>query len=50
MSQDRVADYDRAPQGTILFGERFRLLVPPLQGIFSKICNAPKSMSMTIFF
>jgi hypothetical protein len=49
MSQDRVADYDRAPQGT-----KYRLVSAFASWlhsckVFSKICKAPKSMSMTIF-
>jgi hypothetical protein len=28
MSQDRVGYYDRRPQGTISFGDHFRLIIP----------------------
>jgi hypothetical protein len=40
MSQDRVAYYDRAPQGTISFGERFRLIIPQTPGIFKDVESA----------
>ena len=40
MSQDRLANYDRAPQGTISFGERFQLLVPQVPGIFKDVQSA----------
>jgi hypothetical protein len=35
--ETRIADYDRSPQGTISFGERFRLLVPQVQGVFKDV-------------
>jgi hypothetical protein len=37
MSQDRIANYNRDPQATISFGERFRLLVPQLAGIYKDV-------------
>lgn len=37
MSQDRRANYDRAPQGTISPGERFGLLIPQFPGIFKDV-------------
>jgi hypothetical protein len=37
MSQDRRANYDRAPQGTISPGERFGLLIPQFLGIFKDV-------------
>jgi hypothetical protein len=48
-SQDRIADYDRAPQGTISFGERFRLLVPQLTGIFKDVESAELSVNDDVF-
>jgi hypothetical protein len=36
-SQDRRANYDRAPQGTISPGERFGLLIPQFPGIFKDV-------------
>jgi hypothetical protein len=39
-SEDRVADYSRSPQGTISFGEPFRLLIPQFPGIFKDVQSA----------
>jgi hypothetical protein len=39
-SEDRIADYSRSPQGTISFGERFRLLIPQFPGIFKDVQSA----------
>jgi hypothetical protein len=49
MSQDRIADYGRAPQGTISFGERFRLLVPQLPGVFKDVESARLSVNDDVF-
>jgi hypothetical protein len=40
MSQDRVAYYERVPEGTISFGERFRLIIPQTPGIFKYVESA----------
>jgi hypothetical protein len=48
-SQDRIADYDRAPQGTISFGERFRLVVPQLPGIFKDVESAELHVNDDVF-
>jgi hypothetical protein len=48
-SQDRIADYDREPQGTISFGERFRLVVPQLTGIFKDVQSAELSVNDDVF-
>src|SRR5215207_3508119 len=39
-SDDKIANYDRASQGTISFGERFRLLIPQFPGIFKDVQSA----------
>lgn len=49
MSQDRIANYDRAPQGTISFGERFSLLVPQLPGIYKEVQSARLHVNDDIF-
>jgi hypothetical protein len=38
--EDKIADYSRAPQGTISFGEHFRLLIPQFPGIFKDVQSA----------
>jgi TIR domain-containing protein len=40
MSQDRVAYYERPPQGTISFGERFPLIVPQRCGLYKDVKSA----------
>lgn len=40
MSQDRVAKYNTTPDGTISFGEHFRLLIPQTPGIFKDVESA----------
>jgi hypothetical protein len=49
MSQDRIANYDRAPQGTISFGERFQLLVPQVPGIFKDVQSATLYVNDDVF-
>jgi hypothetical protein len=49
MSQDRIADYSRTPQETISFGERFRLLVPQLQGVFKDVQSARLYVNDDVF-
>jgi hypothetical protein len=49
MSQHRIADYTRAPQGTISFGERFRLLVPQIPGILKDVQSTRLSVNDDIF-
>jgi hypothetical protein len=39
-STDRIADYDIEPQGTILFGEQFMLLVPQTTGVLKNAESA----------
>jgi hypothetical protein len=40
MSQDRVGYYDRRPQGTISFGDHFRLIIPQTPSKFKKVESA----------
>jgi hypothetical protein len=40
LGDDRIADYDIDPQGTISFGEEFRLLVPQASGDFKNVESA----------
>lgn len=40
MSQDRRANHERSPQGTISSGERFGLLIPQFPGIFKEVQSA----------
>ncbi len=39
-SDDRIADYDRDPQGTLSFGEHFSLLVPQAPGALKEVESA----------
>jgi hypothetical protein len=49
MSQDRKANYDRAPQGTISPGERFGLLVPQFPGIFKDVQSVRLHVNDDVF-
>jgi hypothetical protein len=49
MSQDRRANYDRAPQGTISPGERFRLIIPQFQGIFKDVQSTRLHVNDDVF-
>jgi hypothetical protein len=49
MSQDRRANYDRAPQGTISPGERFGLLIPQFLGIFKDVQSTRLHVNDNVF-
>ncbi|MDP8886962.1 MAG: hypothetical protein M3M91_04135 [Thermoproteota archaeon] len=49
MSQDRRANYDRAPQGTISPGERFGLLIPQFPGIFKDVQSVRLHVNDDVF-
>jgi hypothetical protein len=49
MSQDRRANYDRTPQGTISSGERFGLLIPQFAGIFKDVRSVSLSVNDDVF-
>jgi hypothetical protein len=49
MSQDRIANYDRAPQGTISPGERFGLLIPQFPGIFKDVQSTRLHVNDDVF-
>jgi hypothetical protein len=49
MSQDRRANYDRVPQGTISPGERFRLIIPQFQGIFKDVQSTRLHVNDDVF-
>jgi hypothetical protein len=49
MSQDRIANYDRAPQGTISSGERFGLLIPQFPGIFKDVQSTRLHINDDVF-
>jgi hypothetical protein len=49
MSQDRIANYERAPQGTISSGERFGLLIPQFPGIFKDVQSTTLYINDDVF-
>src|SRR5688572_25736704 len=49
VSQDRIANYDRAPQGTLSFGERIQLLVTQVPGILKDVQSAKLYVNDDVF-
>ena len=49
ISQDRIANYDRVPQGTISPGERFSLLIPQFPGILKDVQSTKLHVNDDVF-